>query len=183
MQLHQKRGLVGGVWTEATPFNAFIDLENDDINVRCVVKATTMLEFVVWDPSSKKKSVLSMASMPISSNFHGIQSTFRGNWAILAIVGQFVDASDGLLKGLIFDAHCAHSYVRKLLLGQLQGIDMNEVKHIPFFKDLRYKSLPESRFPKLPVAICLHRDEAFWCLPGVCSSALNGWIFFWEASL
>lgn len=165
--LNNKRGLIGGVWREDTPWNAFIDMDIPDINVKDIVKATSMLEFLAWDPDQKKKNVFSVASLPVSSNFHGIQGSYRGNWTLLSTVGAFLEASDGLVRGIVFDGHLSHSYVRKLLFGQVKSMDMREVSKVPWFKDLEYMALPSCRVPYIPISIALHDKEYFWCLPGV----------------
>lgn len=55
---------------------------------------------------------------------------------LLSIVGTLLDVTDGLVRGIVFDGHLAHSYVRRLLFGLMKSIDMR-VSTIPWFKDLQ----------------------------------------------
>ena len=61
MELHTKRGMVGGVWSPDDAENCFVELR-EKLNVSEVRKASSIMEFLTWDPIARKKSPLSEAS-------------------------------------------------------------------------------------------------------------------------
>lgn len=169
MRLFETQGLVGGAWSPGPAEDqCFVSLEEGDVDIKRLPKASSMLTFTAWDPCAKKRTALSMASMPVEHSFQGPQGTYRGNWVMAEIVGRFMEKSDGLVKALIFDGATTHAHVRKLLHGQFENIEMTEVKHLPFFKDLQYMPVPDNNLPRFPIQVARYKGEVIWALPGVC---------------
>lgn len=83
-------------------------------------------------------------------------------------MGQFMQTAGWTVRALTFDAHTSHSYVKKLLFGDVEDIPLRDLRNIPWFRELQYKDLPEHDLPRLPVRIALHRSEVIWALPGTC---------------
>ena len=165
--VHGMRGMIGGTWWPGEGVNnAWVDLERD-VDMGKVAKASTMLEFLSWDPSSRKKLPLSLCSVPLEHNFAGVNSTMRGNAYMLECVGTFMSKNDGLIRALIFDAHGTHVFIRKVLHGQLQGIDSEMLAGMPFFKDLTFEPLPRHCLPRMPIQIVKHNQQCILGIPGV----------------
>ena len=149
--------------------NAFISLEGQDpIDTSSVPKASSMLEFVGWHPGTKKKTPISLLSMPIEVNFAGSAANARGNYYMATIVGQFMNASDGLVKVLICDNHSTHQVIRRALHGQLSEDEESIISQVPWFKDLQREDVPR-HLPRFPMRIVRHAEEVVYGVPGVCS--------------
>ena len=169
MELHSRRGLVGGCWHMDHAENAFISLEGQDpIDTSSVPKASSMLEFVGWHPGTKKKRPISLLSMPIEVNFAGSAANARGNYYMATIVGQFMNTSDGLVKVLICDNHSTHQVIRRALHGQLSEDEESIISQVPWFKDLQREDVPR-HLPRFPMRIVRHAEEVVYGVPGVCS--------------
>lgn len=171
---------MGGAWCNDGPQNAFVELK-EGANTQGLCKASSMLEFLAWNPSTVKRSAFSVLSVPIQTDFGGKHSGYRGNVYMMNLIGQCLAASDCSVKALIFDAHGSHNFIRRYIHGQpipSLGPNHEDVEGIPFFNKLKFQELPDhSPIPKLPVKIAFHEDEPFYVFPGVCSSAFlwNGW--------
>lgn len=171
MKIGGRVGLVGGAWLPASSSSCFLPLDKGDIDVKGTPKASTMLHFLGWCPSSPKKTPLSLCSMPVEHSRQTMKGAVRGKWLLLEICGKFMEQSQGTVKALVFDGHTCHVYIRKLLHGQTDDIDMDEVREIPFFKDLVYEPVPVNCLPHFPMRIARQgRDgECIWGLGGVCA--------------
>ena len=167
MQLWGEHGMVGGVFSHENTQNAFIPL-SESMDLTTIKKSVGMMEFLVWDPSSSRRNSLSLASIPIETNWAGPLSTFRGNMYILRLVGDFLSASDGAILGLVCDAHGSHTWLKKLLFGQTEDLPMSEINQIPFFQNLEFVDIPHS-LPRLPARLVFYQNEVFWGIPGACS--------------
>ena len=87
MQLNNVRGMVGGIWSPDQPSNAFLPLD-DELDFNKVVKAASVLEMLVWDPTMKKKIPLPICEVPLQHNFSGTGASHRGNWYMAGLVGS-----------------------------------------------------------------------------------------------
>lgn len=170
LELHKEYGLIGGVWGPDETDQSFLKL-GSDLNVRNVVKAASVLEMILWDPSSVKKTSLPACTVPIETNFSGPSSTIRGCVFFLELMGKMLNQSGTTIRALAFDAHGSHSLIRRLLFGQVQPKDLEEIKKFEFWNELSWQELPCSILPRLPVKLCIHRGDVFFPLPGVCSLA------------
>ena len=166
--LHGTRGLIGGAYMPEQEEHAFIDMDREGLDVKAVPRAQTMLEFLVWDPCGKDKLPLSVCMIPMEYTLKGVHAVHRGCWTMLNIVGKVLANSGSVVKGLTFDAHGSHEFIRRCIHGTFEDIDMTELKEIPFFSELKHYSLPHNCLPWLPIKICYHKDEVFWCVPGAC---------------
>ena len=153
--------------------NSYIDLSSENIDVLQIPKAKSVLEFLVWDPAGHQKLPLPVCTLPVEHSFRGARGTHKGCWTMLELVGRVLKASGNLLRGLTFDSHCTHLFIKKVIHGQLSDIDMQELMRIPFFSELKYKPMPKNNLPRLPVAICLHEGDAFYAINGPCHSAAS----------
>lgn len=161
--------------------SCFISLEEEKLNISSVVKALNMLEMIAWDPCQKRKNPLSICSLPIEHNFSNVQGTNRSNWFMLDLLGRVLEKASGIVRALVFDQHSSQLFIRKVIHGQLQGMDPIELRALPWFGKLSYESLPACCLPRLPVRLCKEpvSGEYFWALPGVCfSTALAVFFYF-----
>lgn len=169
MTLHGKRVLVGSAYDPRCPQNCLLDLESDNVDLKQQVKATSMLDMIIWDPCGMVKGPLSICSLPINIAFNGPHCSERSGWAMMEIIGTCLIKSGGIVRGISFDNHGAHGLIRKVLHGQMQGIDLKQLEQIPFFGKLTHAPLPQNKLPRLPVQICLHEGQPFCGQPGPCS--------------
>lgn len=176
MTLNQTRGLVGGCWAHDSPGNAFLSLEDGDLDVGGVPKAEMIHHFLVWDPCAKRKAPLAVCSVPLSKGFADkAVETSRGNYEMLRLVGQVLVQNDDCIAGLCFDAHGSHAWIRNILHGQLHAIpDVSVLQSLPWFKDLTFLEMPKHNLPRLPVKIAMHGDSPVWGLCGPCDSDYFG---------
>lgn len=171
----EKKGLVGGTWLLEKPDNAFVSL-TDDLDIGTFKKSTTMLETLLWDPSSKGKHPLSICSVPIEHNWGGGMGTYRGCMYMLHALGTILKENDGLIRGLVFDGHGTHQFIKKLLHGQVSSLPMLDIASVPFFGEIRHRPLPPHSLPRFPIELAFHGDEVIWALPGVCFSVMCDWV-------
>ena len=172
LELHGTRGIVGGMWFPDSMENSFISLEADgkeEIDMSEVLKSSTMLECVVWDPNVRRKLPLPVCSLPVQHNFAGTGATYRGCMYILKTIGKVLAAANGTVKGVTFDSHGSHMWVRRCLHGQFRGINKADLADVEFFGKLRYENLPEHGLPRLPIRVAKHEDQVVWGLCGICS--------------
>ena len=169
--LHGKHGLIGGAFDQNQRDHCFIDMDDIQVDVKSINRAKSMLEFLCWDPSGKQKLPLAVCSLPVENAYRGVHGLHRGCWAMLSIVGEVLAASANVIKGISFDAHGTHEFIRRCVHGQFEDIDLEELKEIPFFSELKHRALPPHCLPRLPIRICLHQEEVFWAVPGPCSLA------------
>ncbi|CAK8991551.1 Uncharacterized protein SCF082_LOCUS2894 [Durusdinium trenchii] len=175
LKIHSQHGLVGGMFKTGAEGSCFISLEEEKLNISSVVKALNMLEMIAWDPCQKRKNPLSICSLPIEHNFSNVQGTNRSNWFMLDLLGRVLEKASGIVRALVFDQHSSQLFIRKVIHGQLQGMDPIELRALPWFGKLSYESLPACCLPRLPVRLCKEpvSGEYFWALPGVCHSSKN----------
>ena len=170
MTLHGQRGLVGGTWGPTTQDNAFLNLDPDkELSVAGVKKASQMMEWLCWCPSAKRKCTLPLLSLPAEHNFEGCGAQKRGNWYVLETVGRFLSHNQDTILAVIFDAHGTHQYVRRVLHGNLGGIDRRDLQDIPFFGQIVYEELPSSCLPRIPMKTAKVDGKPFHAFPGVCA--------------
>lgn len=170
LQLHSQRGMVGGMWFPDQMENSFLSLDNP-IDMKKVLKASTMLEVMVWDPSLRRKLPIPIASLPVQHNFSGSGASHRGCYYMLRTIGKIMAQNNGTVKGLLFDAHGSHMYVRRCLHGQFDGLCREDFADIEFFGDLVYEPVPEHGLPRFPISIAKYKNEVVWGLCGICPSS------------
>ncbi|CAK8996274.1 unnamed protein product, partial [Durusdinium trenchii] len=173
ISLFGKKGIVGGAWAPENPQNAFFSLEEGRVDIKAIPKASSMMACVCWDPSAPKKACLSACAIPLGSSFEGLDAKYKGNWAMLHTLGTVLSHSDQIIRGIAFDAATTHQFIRKVLCGQLQDVDLEELRTVPFFGELEWQELPENPLPRLPVRIAMYRGKAVWALPGPCHAGKN----------
>ena len=171
MRLHGQRGLVGGMFSTDNDQSCFFPMK-DDVEFLSIPKASTMLECLAWEPNLEHKLPLAVASIPVQHSFAGAGATHRGNFYMLEVLGKVLDASAGLVLGVVFDAAGQHQYVRRLVHGCLDGLPMEAIQQLPFWKEIQYECLPKHPLPRLPIQICKIKGQTFWALCGICSWAL-----------
>lgn len=167
LKLRNTVAMVGGVFCHETPSNCFAPI-SEALDCASIRKAASMLEFLVWSPSAKKKTPLSICSVPVETNFAGANSTFRGNVYLMRCVGDVLDKSDGMILGLIFDQAGSHQFVRRFVHAQMEGLPLEEIRDMPFWRDLSFKDI-DHPLPRLPIGLCFYKEEIFWAIPGVCN--------------
>ena len=175
LRLHERHGLVGGVWEAGSEDQCFVDLEDQAVDARLISKAPSVLHFLCWNPSSPKKIPIAVCSLPVPYSYGGVHSEKRGQWQILEAVGRTLAESHQLVRGIVFDAHGSHALVRRLMHGQLDDICMAEVENIAWFSKLTWRPLPTTSLPRCPIQLCFDGSgEVVYGLPGPCAwSALS----------
>lgn len=159
--------MVGGVWMPDNQASSFIPLQ-DELDVSKVAKSSMMLEMLMWDPTLRERHTLSMCSLPIQHSFAGAGAEKRGNFYMLEVLGRFMLQSDGLIRGLIFDGHGSHQYIRRCLHGQLDGLVPDDIQAIPFFGALTYEPVPPHGLPRFPMQIARFQGNIILGICGVC---------------
>lgn len=159
--------MVGGIWDASSTAQSFLPLD-DDLDISKAEKAKTMLEMLVWDPSLKRRNALSVCSLPIRDSFAGVGGTKRGNHYMLEVVGTALSHSSSLIKAVVCDSHGSHCFIKKCLFGNLDGLNLEDIRAIPFFGQLQYEFLEPNCLPRLPIMICKHHGEIVYGLPGAC---------------
>lgn len=171
LQVHGERGLVGGVFTPDDMRQSFLNMDTDkEWEVARVTRATTMMKMIVWNPSTIRKDTLSVCCVPLDSGYSGPGSSHRASWFMLDLLGRVLDSSCGLVRGVVFDSHGSHSLIRRVLHGQMENIDEKELEKMQFWKDIRFRALPPTCLPRLPVQLAEHQGEVIYGLPGICDS-------------
>ncbi len=173
MKVHNRIGMIGGVYNPDKPDACIADLQHK-LEFESIRKASAMLQCLVWDPCSEKRHDLSIAEIPAEHGWGGPNSGFRGNLYVLKCIGQILQKSDGVVRGVIFDAALTHSFLKKMLLGQTEGLPMEEIKNVEYFKSLVHKPLPKHPLPRLPCQFTYHEKNLIWGLPGVCALVYLG---------
>ena len=169
--LHGKRVLVGGCWTPDEDNGSCLDMEADNIDLKGIEKAGSMLTFLTWDPEAKKKHPLTVCTLPTPHGFGGGQGTYKSNWTMLEIVGRVLEAdanSASCIRGIVFDAHGSHAFVRRVMMGDFTDVNRVFLRLIPFFSKLRYEPLPSHPLPRLPLQLAKRGDENIFCMVGPC---------------
>ena len=174
--LNNERGMVGGMWFPDDTSNSFLNLE-ESVDFAKVLKSSSMLETVIWDPNLRKRITVPICSLPVQHMFGGVGASHRASWYILSAMGKIMNHSNGVLRGLCFDSHGSHGYVRRALHGQISsgggkaGLDLSDIE---FFKDLTFEEV-ETPLPRFPIAIAKYQGSVVWGLCGVCAlSAVTG---------
>ena len=165
--LHGRTAIIGGAWEVSCGANAWVDLDQESVDVKGIPRATSMTEFVVWDPCANSKVALPVCSLPMQPNYGGVRSEKKARWCVLELVGKVL-ASSAVVRGIVFDAHASHILVRKVVFGQMQDVDLDAVGQIPFFKEIRHVPLPSNCLPRLPIEVCYIGKDSFFALPGPC---------------
>lgn len=131
-----------------------------------------MLTFLVWDPCSIKKIPLTACTLPVEAGFGGARGSYQSNWLMLEIVGRFLqlDADSAeTIRGLVFDQHGSHSFVRRVLHGDLGDLSLESLQGTSFFKHISYKELPANDLPRLPLKLALYGQEPIFAMVGPCA--------------
>lgn len=97
---------------------------------------------------------------------------------MLQVVGRLMKSSSWLIKGLCFDAHSTHRYMREALFGSFETLDQKALKDFEFWQDCEYENVPQHALPRLPLRICKVEGESVWALPGPCNLEVER-KFFW----
>ena len=96
-----------------------------DLKVSSIPRASTMLECVSWCPSLKRKLPLSVVSVPVQHNFAGAGGALRGCFYMAEVMGKVLLHSNGIIRAVVFDAHGSHALIRRLLHGELHGLNFH----------------------------------------------------------
>lgn len=176
LELAGKRGMAGGIWTPENPSNTFVEL-NESLDVSNIRKGANMCECLLWDPAAVVKCPLSVNATPIEHNFGGAGSSYRGNIYMLSLIGAVMKESQSCVKGLLYDGHGSHTYMKRILQGETRNIPWDDIRRIPWFGTLRFEPLPEHGLPRLPVKLVYDGDEVVWGLPGVCDLSFVRFFF------
>ncbi|CAK9003093.1 ZnF_CDGSH domain-containing protein [Durusdinium trenchii] len=174
MAIHDQHAMVGGIWSPQTPENACISLDTDEmVDVKGTPLAATMMECLVWDPSLKHRISLSPCSMPIQHNFQGVGGMNRGQWYMVDTIGRVMEGSDGLVRGLVCDAHSSHAFIGRIIFGHLEGLDAAVLREMPWFNKIVHIPMPKTTLPRLPIRIAKHDNKTIWFIPGICHASKN----------
>lgn len=162
--------MVGGTWKADLCDQSFLDLQKG-IDLAKVVRSTNMFEMVVWDPAAVKKVPMTVCSVPTETNHAGTGASLRAAWYMLDLLGRILEESGNFIRGITFDAHGSHALIRRVLHGHLDSVKEDDLTKLGFWKDLTWKDLPQVNLPRLPIRICLHKNEPIYAIPGCCHSS------------
>lgn len=93
---------------------------------------------------------------------------------MLKVVATLMEHGHWLIKGLTFDAHHSHRFLKEALFGAFDRLREEELRELPFWSSIEYQDLPRHCLPRLPLRIPLFQDESIWCLAGSCTLAYLG---------
>eukprot|EP00435_Cladocopium_sp_Y103_P017067 s1083_g4.t1 len=127
-------GLVGGCWSPFEPDGGFMPLASLPADSVKKPKANLMLECLCWDPAARKQFTCSLASMPMRLRAANADPQTE----MLATVGKVMKAAAAIIKGIAFDAHCSHSWIRDALMGQFESLRPKDLEGAPML----HKSMP-----------------------------------------
>ena len=68
LELHDRRGMAGGIWLPDNTENTFLELD-EKLDISTCRKATTMIDFLLWDAGATKKCPISACAVPVEHNF------------------------------------------------------------------------------------------------------------------
>ena len=77
------------------------------------------------------------------------------------VMGKVLLDSNGIIRAVVFDAHGSHALIRRLLHGELHGLNMDDVRVLPFFGDLKYEPAPEKGCPVFRLQFASSRMRSF----------------------
>ena len=216
--LQGRVGLVGGPWTPSDETQSFVELTSCS---KSLLKAATMMEFLLWNPLSPRQECYSVAAMPMALAAPTIEKKTQvhaGNWVprsvyvcfviicfqcdllsfycvspcfymfpfysvlnswirchshpyqeVLLMVGKLFEAGSWLIKGITYDNHHSHRYLKEALYGDFRQLEEHQLAELPFWKDVRYEPLPLHCLPHLPLRLCIFEDDSIWGLAGPCN--------------
>lgn len=92
---------------------------------------------------------------------------------MLQIVGKVMEAGAWLVKGITYDGHFSHGYLKECLYGVFEKLSRSSLAEVPFWSKVTYADLPQHCLPHLPLKLCMHEGEAIWGLAGPCDLAVH----------
>ena len=107
-------------------------------------------------------------SVPIEHNFGGAMGSYRGSLYMLFIIGSVLKENQGIIKSLAYDSHVTHSFLKKIMIGDIDTLPMDDIAEVPWFGQLRLEPVPPHGLPRFPAQFVYDGGEAVWGLPGVC---------------
>lgn len=164
------RGVFGGCYNVATavePDLSWLLLDKDQ-DVTGLRQAQEMLEFVVHDPSVKRKqwACYSLAAVPLAYQAgqqrnspvheHGLRET-------LQLVGQVL-LNCPTVRTVCFDNAAAHAWVKELLLGEASTAALSAASSVPFFGELVWHNCPSSVLPRWPYRLAVFQGDGMFCI-------------------
>ena len=87
---------------------------------------------------------------------------------MLNLVGSLMESCAWLVRYLTFDAHCSHQWFRECFFGVFETVKASDLDEVPFFRDIKYKALPEHALPYFPLKLAEYDGLPVAALPGVC---------------
>ena len=135
-----------------------VEDEEEDADVADITHAREMLEFLVFDPASALSPLprFSLCALPTSFKCDATD--------MLLYLGQVLEDGGEHVRTIVCDNAGSHRHIKQFMLGINTGLAPGVVQSLPFWKKLTYKSLPETRLPRLP-----------WKAPLVDGQFLFGW--------
>ena len=118
--------------------------EAEEVDAAKVAHAREMLECLVWDAGSPLRNLprFSLCCIP---------TLYKCNaFHMLCYMGYVLESGGDMIRNITFDNASNHRLVKCFLLGMGHGLDSQTVKTLPFWKDIKWASLPESRLPRFP---------------------------------
>ena len=92
---------------------------------------------------------------------------------MLMVVGKVMEAGSWLVKGLTYDGHLSHGYLKECLYGIFDKLNPSSLEEVPFWSKVTYAELPRHCFPHLPLKLCMYEGESIWGLAGPCDLAVE----------
>lgn len=87
---------------------------------------------------------------------------------VLLSIGRLMEAGAWVIRGITFDGHFAHGYLKECLYGHFCKLNPADLESVPFWSKVSWTELPRHALPHLPLKICVYDDEPIWGLAGPC---------------
>lgn len=104
--------------------------------------ASEICEFLCWNPAMQKLPRFSACCVPMSYTCDKYQ--------MLLLCGHVLAKSAAHVRTVVFDNASNHALLKKFFLGQKHHLSEEELRAVPFFRDIEFKSFPQSCLPRFP---------------------------------
>ena len=89
------------------------------------------------------------------------------------MMGHVLNEASPLVRMVTLDGEGCNKLIMRSLCGVLTAEEEGMVRCLPFFRELRYKSLPFSVLPRVPMRTALHEGSVIFGCPAVLHAVKN----------
>lgn len=171
MTLHEEKGLAGGPFSighESIAFHRLGQPLLDD------VKASRMMEFLLWDPSCKSKQTLSPVSLPLALKWMGEGTELGSSWEVFRIIDLVLSYVSEHVRVVICDGEGCNNHIKQVIQGTLPPDLRRKMHGFQLLKNVCYKEIEAlSSVPGLRPKLCYIHGNLMYGLPAPAHSAKN----------